>query len=94
MTHDQALEVIREFLNAQSSYDVFPVSFRLIVLDSELVVKKALGVMMQNGKTPGLAVIRLALFRRIRGLGAFKHGGMPYLILLTPIPFFPLRSTI
>lgn len=51
-THESALSHIRAFLNAQSSYDVFPVSFRLIVLDSMLVVKKALSAMLQHGRYP------------------------------------------
>lgn len=49
MTHEEALDQIRAFLRSQSSYDVFPVSFRLIVLDHHLVVKKALNAMLQNG---------------------------------------------
>src|SRR4051812_38029577 len=54
LSHDQALETVRAFLNSQSSYDVFPVSFRLIVLDSMLVVKKAVAAMLQNSGS-GLA---------------------------------------
>jgi 5'-AMP-activated protein kinase regulatory gamma subunit len=50
LTHEQALESLRTFLHSQSSYDVFPVSFRLIVMDSALVVKKAVSSMLQNGK--------------------------------------------
>ena len=50
LTHAEALEQIRTFLRSQSSYDVFPVSFRLIVLDHHLVVKKALNTMLQNGE--------------------------------------------
>ncbi|KLO13931.1 CBS-domain-containing protein [Schizopora paradoxa] len=41
-THDAALKSIRASLRKQTSYDVFPVSFRLIVLDTKLEVKKAL----------------------------------------------------
>ncbi|KZP31285.1 CBS-domain-containing protein [Athelia psychrophila] len=41
-THDAALHEIRRFLKARSSYDAFPVSFRLIALDTKLNVKKAL----------------------------------------------------
>ncbi|KAG9014707.1 AMP-activated serine/threonine-protein kinase regulatory subunit [Tulasnella sp. JGI-2019a] len=48
-THDNALQTIRAFLNSRSSYDVFPVSFRLIVLDNKLEVKKALSALMSNG---------------------------------------------
>lgn len=49
VSHEQGLVSIRTFLKGRSSYDVFPVSFRLIVLDTKLMVKKALGVMLQNG---------------------------------------------
>nr|AOR81606.1 Snf4 [Phaffia rhodozyma] len=48
-THEAGMTSIRQFLKGRSSYDVFPVSFRLIVLDNKLMVKKALGVMWQNG---------------------------------------------
>ncbi|QRV76242.1 5'-AMP-activated protein kinase subunit gamma [Ceratobasidium sp. AG-Ba] len=48
-THDAALINIRAFLNGRSSYDVFPVSFRLIVLDTKLEIKKALGALLLNG---------------------------------------------
>lgn len=50
LTHDEALEALRAFLKERSSYDVFPVSFRLIVLDTQLKVKKALDVMLLYGK--------------------------------------------
>lgn len=49
LTHQEALEALRAFLKERSSYDVFPVSFRLIVLDSQLKVKKALDVMLLYG---------------------------------------------
>lgn len=47
--HMLALRSIRDFLRGRSSYDVLPVSFRLIVLDTKLVVKPALEVMWQAG---------------------------------------------
>lgn len=50
LTHDEALEALRSFLKERSSYDVFPVSFRLIVLDTQLKVKKALDVMLLYGE--------------------------------------------
>jgi hypothetical protein len=50
LSHSEALDQIRAFLRSQSSYDVFPVSFRLIVLDHHLVVKKALNTMLANGR--------------------------------------------
>ncbi|CAG8587425.1 2066_t:CDS:2 [Paraglomus occultum] len=37
------------FLKQHSSYDVLPVSYRIIVLDTSLLVKKALTALMQNG---------------------------------------------
>lgn len=47
--HDDALKKIRTFLKGRSTYDVFPLSFRLLVLDTKLEVKKALGSLVQNG---------------------------------------------
>lgn len=48
-THEAALRSIRSSLRKQTSYDVFPVSFRLIVLDTKLEVKKALQCLLHNG---------------------------------------------
>ncbi|OBZ78531.1 5'-AMP-activated protein kinase subunit gamma [Grifola frondosa] len=48
-THDAALSAIRNYLKGRTSYDTFPVSFRLIVLDSRLEVKKALQCLLLNG---------------------------------------------
>lgn len=50
LTHQEALEALRSFLKERSSYDVFPVSFRLIVLDVQLKVKKALDVLLLYGE--------------------------------------------
>lgn len=47
--HLLALDSIRHFLKDRSSYDVLPVSFRLIVLDTQLVVGPALEVMFGAG---------------------------------------------
>lgn len=47
--HSLALLSIREFLKGRSCYDCLPVSFRLVVLDTKLVVKPALDVMWQAG---------------------------------------------
>lgn len=47
--HILALRSIRDFLRGRSSYDVLPVSFRMIILDTKLVVKPALEVMWQAG---------------------------------------------
>ncbi|KAI0318965.1 hypothetical protein OF83DRAFT_1112762 [Amylostereum chailletii] len=51
-SHDAALQAIRAFLKGRTSYDAFPVSFRLIVLDSQLEVKKALQCLLLNGQSP------------------------------------------
>lgn len=48
-THDAALQSIRLFLRGRSSYDVFPLSSRVIVLDTKLEVKKALACLLHNG---------------------------------------------
>jgi 5'-AMP-activated protein kinase, regulatory gamma subunit len=48
-THDAALQNIRAFLRGRISYDAFPVSFRIIVLDIKLEVKKALQCLLNNG---------------------------------------------
>ena len=48
-SHTEAIDALRQFLRERSSYDVFPVSFRLIVLDTQLKVKKALDVMLLYG---------------------------------------------
>lgn len=43
-----AIKSIRLFLNSKTSYDVLPVSYRLIVLDTSLLVKKSLNILLQN----------------------------------------------
>ena len=48
-SHDGALAAIRAYLKGRTCYDTFPVSFRLIVLDSKLEVKKALQCLLVNG---------------------------------------------
>jgi hypothetical protein len=48
--HSLALLSIRELLKGRSCYDCLPVSFRLVVLDTKLVVKPALEVMWQAGE--------------------------------------------
>jgi len=48
-SHDNALAAIRSFLKCHTAYDAFPVSFRLIVLDTKLNVKKALQCLLLNG---------------------------------------------
>ncbi|KAI6007363.1 hypothetical protein EDD15DRAFT_2210735 [Pisolithus albus] len=47
--HDAALHAIRNVLKGRTCYDAFPVSYRLIVLDTKLNVKKALQCLLLNG---------------------------------------------
>lgn len=44
----RAVASIRKFLQSKSAYDVLPVSFRLIVLDTALLVRKSLTILLQN----------------------------------------------
>ena len=43
---------IRAFLKVRTSYDVLPLSFRLIIFDTTLLVKKSLNILLQNGERP------------------------------------------
>lgn len=43
---------IRDFLKVRTSYDVLPMSFRLIIFDTGLLVKTSLNILIQNGKQP------------------------------------------
>ncbi|KAF2654639.1 nuclear protein SNF4 [Lophiostoma macrostomum CBS 122681] len=45
----EGLKSIRAFLKVRTSYDVLPLSFRLIVFDTSLLVKKSLNILIQNG---------------------------------------------
>ncbi|KAI1375277.1 CBS-domain-containing protein [Hypoxylon crocopeplum] len=45
----QGLKGLRNFLRVRTSYDVLPLSFRLIVLDNDLLIKKSLDILIQNG---------------------------------------------
>lgn len=71
LSHQEALEALRSFLKERSSYDVFPVSFRLIVLDSQLKVKKALDVMLLYGMWD---LTMAADMDRSRFCAALEHG--------------------
>ena len=42
---------IRDFLKVRTSYDVLPLSFRLIIFDTALLVKKSLTILIQNGRS-------------------------------------------
>lgn len=43
---------MRDFLKKRTSYDVLPLSFRLIILNTDLLVKKSLNILIQNGPSP------------------------------------------
>ncbi|ODV84395.1 hypothetical protein CANARDRAFT_8748 [[Candida] arabinofermentans NRRL YB-2248] len=43
-----ALKAIRSFLQSKNSFDVLPVSYRLIVFETSLLVKRALNILLQN----------------------------------------------
>ncbi|PYI14060.1 nuclear protein SNF4 [Aspergillus violaceofuscus CBS 115571] len=45
----QGLRAIRNFLKVRTSYDVLPLSFRLIIFDTSLSVKESLNILIQNG---------------------------------------------
>ncbi|KAK5791391.1 hypothetical protein VI817_006700 [Penicillium citrinum] len=47
----QGLRAIRNFLKVRTSYDVLPLSFRLIIFDTSLSVKESLNILIQNGKS-------------------------------------------
>ena len=51
----QLQQRIRDFLKVRTSYDVLPLSFRLIVFDTALLVKKSLTILSQNGNRPPAA---------------------------------------
>lgn len=36
----------------RTTYDVLPVSFRLVILDTSLLVKKSLNILVHNGRVP------------------------------------------
>lgn len=47
--HRQALSAIRAFLRRESCFDILPESFRLIVFDNKLLIKRALVALQTNG---------------------------------------------
>ncbi|ROW02863.1 hypothetical protein VSDG_01869 [Cytospora chrysosperma] len=44
----QGLRAIREFLKVRTSYDVLPLSFRLVILDNDLLIRRSVNILMQN----------------------------------------------
>lgn len=62
---EQACEiqsVMCSFLKQHTAYDVLPVSYRLIVFDTRLLVKKALNALVQNGKKKKKYIFFLCIF--------------------------------
>ena len=49
LTFKSLQKAVREFLRKRTSYDVLPLSFRLIILNTDLLVKKSLNILLQNG---------------------------------------------
>lgn len=47
--HRHALSAIRAFLRRESCFDILPESFRLIVFDNNLLIKRALVALQHNG---------------------------------------------
>lgn len=47
--HRQALSALRAFLRRESCFDILPESFRLIVFDNKLLIKRALVALQTNG---------------------------------------------
>ena len=45
----EGLRAIRAFLKVRTSYDVLPLSYRLIVFDTSLLVRKSLNILIQCG---------------------------------------------
>lgn len=61
---EQACEIqslMCTFLKQHTAYDVLPVSYRLIVFDTRLLVKKALNALVQNGNSWSVLLLFLIL---------------------------------
>ncbi|KAJ3909810.1 hypothetical protein F5879DRAFT_918093 [Lentinula edodes] len=63
-SHHGALQAIRTFLKGRICYDAFPISFRLIVLDTKLSVKRALQCLLMNKIEIELGVAQPPLLRK------------------------------
>lgn len=50
------------FLKQHTAYDVLPVSYRLIVMDTTLLMKKALAALIQNGMWQSITAFGLKGF--------------------------------
>lgn len=57
--HRQALSAIRAFLRRESCFDILPESFRLIVFDNKLLIKRALVALQTNGESEDRTLVPL-----------------------------------
>jgi 5'-AMP-activated protein kinase regulatory gamma subunit len=48
--HQEAMSKIRTFLKSRSAFDVFPLSYKVVVFDTKLPVKHALNTMHAQGE--------------------------------------------
>lgn len=76
---------VRSFLKIRRSFDVLPLSYRLIVLDTALLIKKSLNILQQNGalsswisqvwtnKSKQLSLLRYGTPRRPHLLVFLRH---------------------
>jgi len=89
---DECQRAIRAFLKVRTTYDVLPLSYRLIVLDTALLVRKSLNILIQCGKPS----MRLELFSytftdMYQGLYRL-HCGTPRLPLMPASSQLPITS--
>lgn len=56
---------IRAFLKVRTTYDVLPLSYRLIVLDTALLVRKSLNILIQCGESSILRRLSYWMFTNI-----------------------------
>lgn len=51
-----AVSFVKDFLEQHTCYDLLPVNNKVVVVDVELSLKKALQILLQNGKFQNLSV--------------------------------------
>lgn len=65
-SHEAALKSIRAHLRSRTNYDSFPVSYRIIVLDTKLEVRKALQCLLYNGTYATIAFTQICVLYILR----------------------------
>jgi hypothetical protein len=50
IVHQEAMSKIQSFLKSRSAFDVFPLSYKVVVFDTKLPVKYALSTMHAQGE--------------------------------------------